>query len=223
MANIGNNCVHVYSALMNPEVVACMLAPSLAWKQKVSNCCTEVTEHVIGIKNPVQLQPPGNNCPCIIFHVKTSRNHTLFTLLDNIPLDFVHSPAIKNFASKLCGIHIAGSTHIINFSIVLRTNRLNWALQASAQVSLSLTSLINESYIPLASNRPMQTGRKLTLIMKKTLMVPKTASAGVVPRSSFTRFKVSMATFNKERTPSPSVIGICLSGLVQETGATWRL
>ena len=103
--------MHVLSTLMNPEEVICMLASSSAWKQKVGNCHTEVTEHITGMKNPVQVQPPGNSCLCNIFHMKTLRNHTLFAPLDDVPLDFVHSPAIENFVSRLCSMCIAGSTH----------------------------------------------------------------------------------------------------------------
>ena len=47
-----------------------------------------------------------------------------------------------------------------------------------------------------------KSGERTLIIVRRTLTEPKTALAGVMLATSFARFKVSMATFNDERTSS---------------------
>ena len=48
--------------------------------------------HVEDMKGPVEIQPPGGHRFLIFLRVIKSRDRIPFTLLDDVPLDRVHSP-----------------------------------------------------------------------------------------------------------------------------------
>ena len=78
--------------------------------------------HLKDMKNPVQVQPPSSDRLIVVLPVETSRDRISFTPLDDVPLDLGHSPAIEGFVGKSFDVDIAGSTHIVNCSIALRTD-----------------------------------------------------------------------------------------------------
>ena len=53
-----------------------------------------------------------------------SGEHTSFAPFDNVLLDLGHRPAIAGPVSKLPNVRIPRSTHVVNRSIALRTDRL---------------------------------------------------------------------------------------------------
>ena len=57
---------------------------------------------------------------------------------------------------------------------------------------------------------------------RRTLAEPKTALAGVMLEISFARLRVSMATFNAERRPSPSLEGLDIEAIVEMRGGEGR-
>ena len=48
--------------------------------------------HVKDIKNPDEVQPPGGDRLLVALRMVMSRDHILFTPLDDVSLDRVHSP-----------------------------------------------------------------------------------------------------------------------------------
>ena len=76
--------------------------------------------HVKDMTDLIETQPPGSDRHFIFFDVKTSRDRVPFAPLDNVLLDFRHSPAIEDLMSKLSRMHFTGSTHVTNRSIALR-------------------------------------------------------------------------------------------------------
>ena len=78
--------------------------------------------HVEDMNNPVEVQPPGGNRLIVVLLVETSRDRISFTPLDDVLLDLGHNTAIEGFVSKSTDAGIAGSTHFVNCSIVLRTD-----------------------------------------------------------------------------------------------------
>ena len=77
--------------------------------------------YVQGMENPVELQTPGGDRFIVVLLAKTPRDRISSTLFNDVLLDFGHDTGIKNFVNHptLC---IAGSTHTVNCSIVLRTD-----------------------------------------------------------------------------------------------------
>ena len=78
--------------------------------------------HVKDTKDPVQVQFPGSDRLVVVLLVEALRNRISFIPLDDVLLDLGHSTAIENFVSKSSGACIAGSTHVVNCSITLRTD-----------------------------------------------------------------------------------------------------
>jgi hypothetical protein len=54
--------------------------------------------HAKDLKNPIEVQPPGGNHLLVVLRVKSSRYHTPFAPLDQLPLDICHRPAIESIS-----------------------------------------------------------------------------------------------------------------------------
>ena len=78
------------------------------------------------MKEPVQVKHPRSDRPIIFLRAEMLRECVLFTPLGDILLDLGHGPAIEGLVSKPLWVGIAGSTHVVNCSIALRTDRLGW-------------------------------------------------------------------------------------------------
>ena len=85
--NIGNNDIRVYRKLR-------LEVGGQPWS------CGGDGMYVEDVEDPVEVQPPGRNCPLIVLRVKNSRDRTLFTPLDDAPLDLGHSPTTESLVSE---------------------------------------------------------------------------------------------------------------------------
>lgn len=87
--------------------------------------------YVKDMKDPAKAQPPGSDRLFITRaeksgdHIPKSRGHIPFIPLDSFPPDLGHSPVIESMVSKLPGICIACSAHVVSCSIASRTDRLS--------------------------------------------------------------------------------------------------
>ena len=73
------------------------------------------------MKDPVEAQPPGRDRLPVALHMEHPRDHIPLTPLDDVLLDFGHSPAIGRSISEWSGACIAGSTHVVNCPIASNT------------------------------------------------------------------------------------------------------
>ena len=74
------------------------------------------------MEDPVEVQPPGGDRLFIVLCVEKPRGHIPFALLNDLPLDLCHSPAIGSMASQLCTKRVsAGFTDVVNCSIASKT------------------------------------------------------------------------------------------------------
>ena len=73
--------------------------------------------HVEDVKDPSEVLPPTRNCVFVGLRMEGPGYRVSFTLVDDLPLDFGHSPAIETFMSGLLGGHITGSTYVVNCSM----------------------------------------------------------------------------------------------------------
>ena len=65
-------------------------------KQEVSNGHhSNDRTHVKHLNNLVEVQFPGGHFFLVVLCVETSRNHTSFSLLDDIPFDLPHSTGVE--------------------------------------------------------------------------------------------------------------------------------
>ena len=78
--------------------------------------------HVKDVKNPVEVQFPVGDRFLIARRMDKSRDRVPLALLDDLPLDLCHSPAVKSVVNELPKVYITGSTHVINCSIASRTD-----------------------------------------------------------------------------------------------------
>lgn len=51
------------------------------------------------MKNPIEVRPPGGDSFFIVLRVEEPSDRISFTLLDDVPLDPGHSPAIERSVS----------------------------------------------------------------------------------------------------------------------------
>ena len=51
--------------------------------------------HVEDVKDPVEVLPPGHNHVFVGLRMEDSRNRMSFALVDDLPLNLGHSPAIE--------------------------------------------------------------------------------------------------------------------------------
>jgi hypothetical protein len=74
------------------------------------------------MEDPVEVQPPGGDRLFVVLRVEKPRDRIPFALLNDLPLDLCHSPAIGSMASQMCTKCIsAGFTDVVNCSIASRT------------------------------------------------------------------------------------------------------
>ena len=73
------------------------------------------------MKNPVEAQPPAGDHFFIVLRVEVSRDHIPFALLDDVPPDLCHGPAIEGLVNEPSEIFTTGSTHRVNRSIASNT------------------------------------------------------------------------------------------------------
>ena len=78
--------------------------------------------HVEDVKDPVEVQFPGPDRILIARRMDKSRDRVSLTLLDDLPLNLRHSPAIKSVVSELPKACITGLTYVVNCSIASRTD-----------------------------------------------------------------------------------------------------
>ena len=70
--------------------------------------------HIEGVKDPVEILPPTRNHIFVPLRVEGSRDRTSFTLVDDLPLDLGHSPAIETLVSEPLSGRAAGSTYVVS-------------------------------------------------------------------------------------------------------------
>jgi hypothetical protein len=74
------------------------------------------------VEDPVEVQPPGGDRIFIILRVEKSREQIPFALLDDLPLDLRHGPAIESMVSQSCTKRISAEfTDVVNCSIASKT------------------------------------------------------------------------------------------------------
>ena len=78
--------------------------------------------HVEDVKDPVEVQFPGPDRILIARRMDKSRDRVSLALLDDIPLNLRHSPAIKSVVSELPKACITGLTYVVNCPIASHTD-----------------------------------------------------------------------------------------------------
>ena len=68
---------------------------------KVARSCGSDGTHVEDMKDPNEVQLPGGDFFLVVLCVEVLRNHISFSLLDDLPLDFNHSPKVRSKASSM--------------------------------------------------------------------------------------------------------------------------
>ena len=74
------------------------------------------------MKDPIKVGPPTSHRLLVVLCVDKSGNHTLSTLLGDVPLDFRYGSAIESVVSESHRMCIPGLTHLVNSSIASRTD-----------------------------------------------------------------------------------------------------
>jgi hypothetical protein len=69
------------------------------------------------LEDPVEILPPGCNHIFVVLRVEGSGDRMLVTLVNDIPLDLGHSPAIETFVSGPLNVWVTGSTYVVSCSI----------------------------------------------------------------------------------------------------------
>ena len=102
--------------------------------------------YVEDVKDPVEVLPPCRNRVLVALCAEGPRDRVSLALVDDLALDFSHSPVIETLVSGRPCVDIADSTYVVSCSIAPSTDRLSSsnrlpskprsrALHTSAQVS----------------------------------------------------------------------------------------
>jgi hypothetical protein len=129
------------------ETTTCIFIASSVWKRTVND---SDRTHVEDEKDPGEVRPPGSDCFLVVLCVDKPRDYIPFSLLDDLPLDLRHSPAINSIVNEVFKLYIAAVTHAVSWLIASHTELLrslnrflfnprSSAVQTSAQASPSST------------------------------------------------------------------------------------
>ena len=92
----------------------------------VSNSKAEThSAHIEDLKNPIQLQPPARDLSLPITRSKVFNQFILAGQLVDLSLYLPNTPVVGNTVGRGLKVYIAGSTHISNRLIALRTDSLS--------------------------------------------------------------------------------------------------
>ena len=192
--------------------------------------------HIKNLKKPVEFQLPSHDFFLIVPCMEILTNCTSFALLFDIPLDLPHSPEIKpkvplvscSIACCWCDSHCQLRNHLRHRVFeVLQFLPAQPPAEGSSDTStgqpeFNVVRLVCHHVLgpfqPVVGRR--KTRKILTfIVMRMMLTEPKTALAGVMLETSFTRFKTSMAVFNPETTPSHSIGHRDLASMIVKVAA----
>lgn len=65
---------------------------------------------------------PSGDYILVILRIQESRARRSFAPTDDTPIDPVDSSSVGTFVRETLGAHIAGPTHVVNFSIAMSTD-----------------------------------------------------------------------------------------------------